>query len=258
MEKKSIYREHFPGYMGHIPYKYEVVGRTVGSSNAYIKSLLNKEPDYSQTFVPSVNQDYTMYNRKYFTDSTSKKYPLEEDKIFSNRSKEATTWICGAKHQIRPQHIPGYTGHVRGVNIEQSEKGSPLFGMSYAKATSVAIKDNSPDVPLKKNFYVTEMSDRMVRPKIRSDREEEQLRMEALKRNPDDGSDEIINIKKDPIYEGLSPAFIKAVGGDKKLVKDAPYILGYGGFRPGVISDNYYGKNFKTVSIQSINKRLMK
>ncbi|MCQ2819623.1 MAG: hypothetical protein MJ252_20355 [archaeon] len=257
MEKKSIYRENFPGYMGHIPYKYEVVGRTVGSSNAYIKSLLNKEPDYSQTFVPSVNQDYTMYNRRYFTDSTSKTYPLEEDKIFSNRSKEGTTWICGAKHQIRPQHIPGYTGHVRGVNIEQSEKGSPLFGMSYAKATSIAIKDNSPDVPVRNNVYVTEMSDRMVKPKIRSDREEEQL-TKSLKEHENSKSLDIISLKKDPIYEGLSPAFMRAVGGDKKLITVAPYILGYGGFRPGVISDNYYGKSFKNVSIESINKRLMK
>lgn len=258
MEKKSIYREHFPGYMGHIPYKYEVVGRTVGATNDYIKSLLNKEPDYSQTFVPSTKQDYTMYNRHYFTDNTSKKYPLEEDKIFSNRSKEATTWICGAKHQIRPQHIPGYTGHVRGVNIEQSEKGSPLFGMSYAKATSVAIKDNSPEIPPKSNIYLTEMSDRMVKPKIRSDKEEEQLKMETLRKRENNKTDEILSLSNDPIYDGLSPAFRKAVGADKTLVTVAPYILGYGGFRPGVISDNYYGKSFKTVSIDSINKRLMK
>lgn len=251
MEKKSIYREHFPGYMGHIPYKYEVVGRTVGSTNEHIKSLLNKEPDYSQTFIPSIKEDYTMYNKQYFNDTTSKKYPLEEDKIFSNRSKEATTWICGLKHQIRPQHIPGYTGHVRGVEIEQSEKGSPLFGMSYAKSTSVSIKDNSIETPVVNNLYISEMKDKFVKPKMRSDKEEEILQRENQK------NDELIQVSNDPIYDGLSPAFRQAVGADKKLVKEPPYILGYGGFRQGVVAQNYYGKSFKTISTDSINKKIM-
>lgn len=252
MEKKSIYREHFPGYMGHIPYKYEVVGRTVGSTNDHIKSLLNKEPDYSQTFIRSTKSDYTMYDKLYFNEATSKKYPLEEDKIYSNRSKEATTWICGPKHQIRPQHIPGYTGHVRGVNIELSEKGNPLFGVSYAKATSISIKDNSVESPYINKLYVSEMKDKFVRPKIRSDLEEEILRRENNKQQ------ESIQISKDPIYDGLSPAFRAAVGADKKLVTEPPYILGYGGFRQGVYAGNYYGKSFKTISTDSINKRLMK
>ena len=38
MEKKNLYREYFPGYMGHIPFKYEVIGMTVGATNNYIKS----------------------------------------------------------------------------------------------------------------------------------------------------------------------------------------------------------------------------
>ena len=38
MEKKSLYREYFPGYMGHIPLKNEVIGMTVGATNNYIKS----------------------------------------------------------------------------------------------------------------------------------------------------------------------------------------------------------------------------
>ena len=54
MEKKGYYREFYPGYMGHIPYKYEVIGMTVGATNSHIKSLLRKEPDYEKTFVPFV------------------------------------------------------------------------------------------------------------------------------------------------------------------------------------------------------------
>ena len=57
MEKNSLFREYFPGYMGHIPYKYEVIGMTVGATNSHIKSLLRKEPDYEKTFVPSIKND---------------------------------------------------------------------------------------------------------------------------------------------------------------------------------------------------------
>ena len=78
MEKKGLYREYYPGYMGHIPYKYEVIGMTVGATNNHIKSLLTKEPDYEQTFIPSTKEDYTYYNKDYFSDTMSKNYPLED------------------------------------------------------------------------------------------------------------------------------------------------------------------------------------
>ena len=45
MEKKNLYREYFPGYMGHIPFKYEVIGMTVGATNNYLKSNLPKDKD---------------------------------------------------------------------------------------------------------------------------------------------------------------------------------------------------------------------
>ena len=43
-EKKSNFREDFPGYQGHIPYKYSIIGKTVGSTNETIKELLSTEP----------------------------------------------------------------------------------------------------------------------------------------------------------------------------------------------------------------------
>ena len=100
MEKKNMYREYFPGYSGHIPFKYEVIGKTVGATNYHIKSLLTKEPDYSQTYIPSINKDYTYYKKDYFNADFAKGYELEEDKIFGMRSKEARTWINGNKHQL--------------------------------------------------------------------------------------------------------------------------------------------------------------
>jgi hypothetical protein len=107
METKSIYREYFPGYMGHIPMKNEVIGLTVGATNEYIKSHIDREPNYTEKIVPSVLHDYSNFDKNYFNNILSKEYYLEEDQAFSNRSKVSKTWIKGSKYQIYPQHVPG-------------------------------------------------------------------------------------------------------------------------------------------------------
>ena len=134
MENKTLYREYFPGYMGHIPFKNDTIGMTVGATNEHIKSFLTREPEYEHKLVPSAQNDYSYYNKRYFTENMSKDYNLEEEKVFSNKSKEARTWINGSKYKIYPQHIPGYQGHIPGIY------GSNILGTSYAKATAVAIK----------------------------------------------------------------------------------------------------------------------
>ena len=179
MEKKGYYREFYPGYMGHIPYKYEVIGMTVGATNAHIKSLLRKEPDYEKTFIPSNKTDYTYYNKDYFSQSMSKNYPLEEDKIYSNKSKDARTWICGNKHVLYPEHIPGYTGHITGIE-SNLKKGSNIYGTSYAKASSIAIKGdfcNQYDLPVAER-YTSEMKERFQKPRMRSYSEAKVLQKE--------------------------------------------------------------------------------
>ena len=77
MEKQSLFREYFPGYMGHIPYKSEVIGMTVGATNNHIKSLLTKEPDYKAQLEPIPDEDYTYYNRRYFTKDISKTISMQ-------------------------------------------------------------------------------------------------------------------------------------------------------------------------------------
>jgi 6-phosphogluconolactonase/glucosamine-6-phosphate isomerase/deaminase len=106
-KKKTIYREYFPKYMGHIPVKNEVIGMTVGATNEYIYELLNKEPPNDERLVPSAQDDYNYYNKAYFHENLCKDYKLEEDQIYSNNSKDARTWIGGSKYNIYPQHIPG-------------------------------------------------------------------------------------------------------------------------------------------------------
>jgi hypothetical protein len=50
-----------------------------------------------------------------------------------NNSKESATWICGPRHSIRQQRIPGYTGFISGMTSEN------VFSKSYAKATSKSL-----------------------------------------------------------------------------------------------------------------------
>ena len=251
MEKKSLYREYYPGYMGHIPYKFEVIGSTVGATNKQIKSLLSREPDYEETFVPSKMPDYTYYNKGYFNENMSKNYPLEEDKIFSNRSKEARTWICGPKHVLYPEHIPGYTGHV--TSIESNlKKGSNIFGTSYAKASSIAIKGdycNKTDLPIDER-YKSEMKDKFIKPKIRSEEEEKELQKVEAERHPQQSY--IPQTKEEEeMTKGLSDNFKNAVFMKRKKAEDVPYVLHYGGFRPGVQAASFYGKNFTAESKMS-------
>ena len=265
MEKKGYYREFYPGYMGHIPYKYEVIGMTVGATNDHIKSLLRKEPDYEKTFVPSIKKDYTYYNKDYFNESFSKSYPLEEDQIYSNRSKYADTWICGNKHVLYPEHIPGYTGHVTGIETT-NKKGCDIFGTSYAKASSIAIKGdycNKTDLPVNER-YKSEMKDRFQRPKIRSFSEAKQLQKEEEEKKKKNNLNTINSVyfienpKDAEMTKGLSESFKNAVFMKRKKVEDVPYILGYTGFRPGVVAQSYFGKSFANESLKSVNKFLEK
>ena len=107
METKLVYREYFPGYMGHIPLKNDVIGLTVGATNDAIKKTLTKEPPHEEQLVPAPDKVYNYYHKTYFIENFSKEYILEEEKVFSNQSKNAKTWISGSKFNIYPQHIPG-------------------------------------------------------------------------------------------------------------------------------------------------------
>ena len=133
-EKKSNFREDFPGYQGHIPYKYSIIGKTVGSTNETIKELLSTEPPKETSLKPGECTDFSHYNRDYYCDNFDRNYPLEEDKIFSNKSKDAQTWIAGDKYKIYPQHIPNVQCHVPGIY------SSNIYGLGYSKSTAVSIK----------------------------------------------------------------------------------------------------------------------
>ena len=135
----SNYREDFPHYSGHIPYKKnEVIGMTVGATNDYIQKILSKEPVKEEVLMPLAYDDYSYYNKDYFNENFSRDYKLEEEKVFSNNSKDAETWIGSSKFKIYPQHIPGYKAHVPGIY------SGNIVGMNFSKSSAVAIKKEYP------------------------------------------------------------------------------------------------------------------
>ena len=151
-EKKSNYREDYPGYQGFIPYKYSIIGKNVGARNEAIKSLLTDEPPKDISIKPGQNRDFSHYNRDYYNDNFDRSYPLEEEKIFTNKSKDSKTWIAGDKYKIYPQHIPNLQTHVPGIYA------SNIYGVGFSKASAIAIKgdyNKDQDIPNNERYKTT-------------------------------------------------------------------------------------------------------
>lgn len=124
-------KDYTPGYTGHVPSKMERFGNTSGQIKREILAdrgihpcILDKSkiPDrsnrlYCSSFVPSIDKNKIVHG---------------------NMSRFAQNWNCGPNHMIRPQQIPGYTGHVKGLISEN------LFSDSYGSSTSKAIGKKHP------------------------------------------------------------------------------------------------------------------
>ena len=96
------------------------------------------------------------------------------------------------------------------------------------------------------------MKDRFKKPKIRSFTEKKELKERRGNRTENYffGKQK----KKDKeMTKGLNSKFKNAWFMKRKKVEDIPYVLGYGGFRPHVIAQSYFGKDFRTESFRSIN-----
>ena len=173
-EKKSNYREDYPGYQGFIPYKYSIIGKNVGARNEAIKSLLSDEPPKDITIKPGQNRDYSHYNRDYYSDNFDRSYPLEEEKIYTNKSKESKTWLMGDKYKIYPQHIPNLQTHVPGIY------SSNIYGMGFSKASAIAIKGdyNKGSDYTNNERYKTSNQINFKKPKLRIGEGEDNLKKE--------------------------------------------------------------------------------
>ena len=176
-KKASNYREDYPGYQGFIPYKYSIIGKNVGATNETIKSLLTDEPPQETSLKAPECQDFSHYNRDYYCDNFDRSYPLEEEAVFSNRSKDAKTWICSNKYKIYPQHIPNVQCHVPGIY------SSNIYGQGFSKSSAIAIKNdyNKGTDCTSEERYKTTSKLAYSKPKTRSKQDELNL---ALKTEP--------------------------------------------------------------------------
>ena len=183
-EKTSNFREDFPGYQGHIPYKFAVIGQTVGATNDTIKQILTTEPPKTTLLKPMNCTDFSQYDRDYYCDTFYRDYPLEEDMIYSNKSKNAQTWIAGDKYKIYPQHIPGVKCHVPGIY------SSNIHGKGFSKTTAVSIKgayNKGSDCSSEERFLTSNQID-FKRPKIRTEEEEKEIDRNHTFYNPMDSN----------------------------------------------------------------------
>lgn len=122
-------KEYLPGYTGHVASKQNVIGCTEGEIS---RQLSNK----SYKFTNYTADNEAKGPMKTWRDNFSTVPPKCDDpmkKTLGNRSKEATTWIGGHTQNLRPQHIPGYAGHLPGVIAEN------MYSKTFGKASSEAI-----------------------------------------------------------------------------------------------------------------------
>lgn len=122
-------KDYLPGYTGFVASKKDVYGCTVGETARQLK-----HESYKYTNFTADNEAQSGLNRQRAFYS-SKLSPTEEElKVtLGNHSKKAETWIGGHTQNIKPQHIPGYKGHIPGIHSEN------VFAKTYGKTTSQII-----------------------------------------------------------------------------------------------------------------------
>ena len=121
-------REFLPGYTGFVPTKNSLFGKTSGAINREI-SLTGGRPEELDAL------EMTRHKEQQSSLPTSKDINAE---VYGYRSRQAVNWICGPTHEIRQQHIPGYTGQCRGfVNKD-------FMAKSYAKVTAELFSKKHP------------------------------------------------------------------------------------------------------------------
>ena len=54
-------------------------------------------------------------------------YKNQKKMSVGNNSRNAVSWVCGPKHEIREIRMPGYTGYIPSVHAEN------VFSKSYAR-----------------------------------------------------------------------------------------------------------------------------
>ena len=120
-------KDYMPGYTGHVPTKVD----RFGASQGQIKREILADKGSYKTMLDKIR----MRNNRGRMHSQNKMPSLKQDKlIYGNLSIFAKNWVGGPTHEIREQHVPGYTGHVKGL-ISENLHGD-TFGNTSFRALS--------------------------------------------------------------------------------------------------------------------------
>ena len=133
MEDKVTKKEYLPGYTGHVPKRKIVIGCTDGEINRQLMNRSNKFTNFTaDNLIGREKPGRSFYNALPETD------PRHEQALLGNKSKYEHTWIGGHTQNIKPQHIPGYQGHIPGMVAEN------MYAKTYGRTTASAILKDPP------------------------------------------------------------------------------------------------------------------
>ena len=135
-----------------------------------------------------------------------KPVPADEhlDVTLGNKSKEGITWIGGHTQNLKPQHLPGYKGHVPGIHSEN------VFGKTFGSTTAKIIAkehiigNNLPDEERYRSTTQSEFSHKSNRRLVK---DEEPL----LKKDKEEFEEYFSTMGIDPIELARLPTEPKAI-----------------------------------------------
>ncbi|KAL4426579.1 hypothetical protein ABPG74_012339 [Tetrahymena malaccensis] len=199
--------------------------------------------------------------------------------------KSGVTWLGGPTHVLQEQHIPGYKGHVKGVQAES------LHGKTFARVTAECLNNRykSGFIVDNEERFKTNYQLEYIRPNLRNNptftnnasnvlnnrqRDDEVERLELIKAQLNSQPktiEDVPPIDRVPVigYQGFRPVYrhplkqvkgpteeqidiqartiLELTKGEITAPKEIP-IVGYTGFQKGIKAENMFGKTFKDLS----------
>lgn len=130
-------KEYLPGYTGHVSQKQNIIGCTEGEIGRQLsqKSFKYTNADLEEQHIVPPNCEETMRQ------------------TMGNNSRKQPTWIGGHTQDLKPQHIPGYQGHVPGINSEN------MHAKGFGQLTAAAIAKEQLNEDRFQTSYKSEMNE---------------------------------------------------------------------------------------------------
>lgn len=104
VRQPRLYNKHYlPGYTGFVPTKNDLFAKTAGNINREVCAAGGVPANLDKlALLTNTKQELKPSHRM-------------NTEVYSNHSRYACNWISGPTHEIRRQHVPGYTGQIQGM-----------------------------------------------------------------------------------------------------------------------------------------------